>query len=193
MKIWAKIKNSQQWENPNVCYRNILRVKRLKYCVSWDFKYLITYLVVPRFSRSCDSHLDLAIVHLIEIFHIGNRIHLEISENSKVKDKMSKFKFASVLKRFEQYRIWIICKQNFILCQTQSEFIIHATFETFSENFKRFGAGLQWVKVDFYLNLTRSSFLFHRFLLSVMAHIPAWKKHASMEVCTKKQHYPPCR
>ena len=92
MKIWAKIKNSQQWENPNVCYRNILRVKRLKYCVSWDFKYLITYLVVPRFSRSCDSHLDLAIVHLIEVFHIGDRIHLEIFkyENPKFKDKMSR-------------------------------------------------------------------------------------------------------
>ena len=25
VKIWAKIKNSQQWENPNVLYRNILR------------------------------------------------------------------------------------------------------------------------------------------------------------------------
>ena len=26
MKIWAKITNSQQWENPNIRYRNILRV-----------------------------------------------------------------------------------------------------------------------------------------------------------------------
>ena len=26
VKIWAKIKNSQEWENPNIRYRNILRV-----------------------------------------------------------------------------------------------------------------------------------------------------------------------
>ena len=26
LKIWAKIKNSQPWENPNVRYRTILRV-----------------------------------------------------------------------------------------------------------------------------------------------------------------------
>ena len=72
---------------------------------------------------------------------------------------------------FNSQETLIVCKQNFILGKTQSEFTIHATFETFSENFKRFGVGLQRVKVDFYLNLTRISFLFHRFPLSVMAQI----------------------
>ena len=68
---------------------------------------IITYLVVPRFSRSCDSHFDLAIVHLIEIFHIGDRIHLEMSMRNtgfKLKDKMSRLQvkfviFASICKK----------------------------------------------------------------------------------------------
>ena len=54
---------------------------------------IITYLVVPRLSRSCDSHFDLTIVHLIEIFHIGDRIHLEISMRiPRLKIKCQDFK-----------------------------------------------------------------------------------------------------
>ena len=97
---------------------------------------IITYLVVPRFSRSCDSHFDLAIVHLIEIFHIGDRIHLEISMRNtgfKLKDKMSRLQVKFVICVNSQETL-IKCKQNCILGKTESAFTIHATFETFSEN-----------------------------------------------------------
>ena len=89
------------------------------------------YLVVPRLSRSCDSHLDLAIVHLIEIFHIGDRIHLEIFkyENSKFKDILILVKFASKFKSQELWSFvnktlfWIKRKVNLQFTQPLKHFL----------------------------------------------------------------------
>ena len=51
VKIWAKIKNSQQWENPNVRYRTILRVHSVIVLFSFtydthviEFKNMFSYI-----------------------------------------------------------------------------------------------------------------------------------------------------
>ena len=53
----------------------MLRAQTAKFStVKWRFQ---TYFVMPRSVSSRDAHFDFAVVHFVQILHVGDGIHFE--------------------------------------------------------------------------------------------------------------------